>query len=224
MELPQLQDFVNRLRLETIGEPHWHAEQEVFEYADRTPVVVAILKLIRATQGVQAMESLRAAGLFIDFGASIRMVNDCIEEVYFILETYPEAPSANAVQFVEGFFTHTVDNYLDADAEPVARNKIRNSVVRVLHDGEQNEATRARVERIYKTFCGYIHANYAHIMEVYGGAQPSFNLGGITSLRQREIRKEHVKLAMNAVAFAAIFVAKKLQREALCAEIAAAIV
>ena len=210
MDLFQFQTFVDRLRLETIGEPHYNANHKVFEYADHSPIVVVILKLLRAVHGLYAMESLRASGLFIDFGATIRMVNDCVEEVYFILE-------------VNGFFEHSIDNYLDATTEPVARNKIRNAVVRVLHNGNQDEATRVRVEHIYKTFCGYIHANYVHIMEVYGGSLPSFNLSGVPSLNQREIRKEHVKLAIDAVALATAFAASKLQREALNVEITTAI-
>tara|TARA_R110002110_G_scaffold387330_1_gene599158 strand:+ start:563 stop:1237 length:675 start_codon:yes stop_codon:yes gene_type:complete len=223
VDLFQLQTFVDRLRLETIGEPHYNANHKVFEYADHSPIVVVILKLLRAVHGLYAMESLRASGLFIDFGATIRMVNDCVEEVYFILEAYPKAPSTNVTQFVNGFFEHSIDNYLDATTEPVARNKIRNAVVRVLHNGNQDEATRVRVEHIYKTFCGYIHANYVHIMEVYGGSLPSFNLSGVPSLNQREIRKEHVKLAIDAVALATAFAASKLQREALNVEITTAI-
>ena len=223
MELPQLQTFVDRLRLETIGEPYWNPNQEVFEYSDHSARSVAILKLLRAVHGLYAMENLRASGLFIDFGAVIRMVNDCVEDVYFVLEAYPKDPSANATKFVNGFFEHSIGNYLDAGTEPVARNKIRSAVVRVLNDGAEDEATRGRLVRIYKTFCGYIHADYAHIMEVYGGAQPCFNLSGVPSLNQREIRKEHVKLAINGVSFATAFAAKKLGRETLYTEIISAI-
>jgi len=223
MEIAQLQSFVDRLRLETIGEPIWNAEQQVFEYADRTIPVVAILKLLRAAQGLVSMEVLRQAGLFIDFGATIRMVNDCVEEVYFLLETYPGEPSASVTKFVTGFFEHTIDNYLEAESEPVPRNKIRNAVVRVLKGGAQDEATRALTERIYKTFCGYVHANFAHIMEIYGGNQWGFNLAGVPSVQQREMRREHTSLATNSIAFATAFAARKLNRDALHAEISQAV-
>jgi hypothetical protein len=44
-------------------------------------------------------------------------------------------------------------------------------MVRVLTGGAD---TRKRLENIYKTFCGYVHANYAHIMEVYNGTTRNF--------------------------------------------------
>jgi len=51
-------------------------------------------------------------------------------------------------------------------------------MVRVLK-GSQDEETRTMTAKIYKTFCGYVHANYAHIMEIYNGNTCSFNLAGV---------------------------------------------
>ena len=157
--------------------------------------VVAVLKLIRAAHGVNAMNLLCRSGLFIDCGAIIRCVNDCMEEIYFLLETFPTT-SANVNQFVKSFFESTIDGYLSIETPTVPRNKIRSAMVRVLrgrHDG------------------GYVHADYAHIMEVYNGKACDFNLAGVPSTQQRQIRMEHIEVAAKAVLYAAAFIAHTLE-------------
>jgi hypothetical protein len=218
MNLDRLAILVERLRKEAISEPHWIKETGVYEYPDHSPKVVALLKLARAVHGVNAINLLCSAGLFIDFGVIIRCVNDCAEEVYFLLEEFPKA-SANVDQFIKAFFESTIDGYLSSETPPVPRKKIRNAVARVLkcrHD----EETRRIMENIYKTFCGYVHADYAHVMEVYNGATRAFNLGGVPSSQQRQIRMEHVELAAYSVLHAASFVAGTLGLKTLHHDIA----
>src|SRR5262249_32971406 len=83
------------------------------------------------------------------------------------------------------------------------------ATVRVLK-GRHDEATRKVMETIYKTFCGYVHANYAHIMEIYNGATCDFNLGGVPSLHQRQIRMDYVEESTTSVLHAAAFIAHTL--------------
>lgn len=200
--------LAERLRKEAIGEPQWIKEAQVYEYHDHSAKVVAVLKIARAAHGVNALNLLCRAGLFIDFGVVIRCVNDCTEEVYFLLEEFPKT-SGNADQFVKAFFENTIGGYLSNETPPVQRKKIRNAVVRVLK-GHHDEETRRIMDNIYKTFCGYVHADYAHIMEVYNGVTRDFNLTGVPSSHQRQMRMEHVELAASSVLHAAAFIAHTL--------------
>jgi hypothetical protein len=52
---------------------------------------------------VNALNLLCRVGFFIDFGAIVRCVGDCVDEVYFLMEEYPEA-SGNVQKFVRNFF------------------------------------------------------------------------------------------------------------------------
>jgi hypothetical protein len=208
MNLNQLSILVERLRKQAIGEPKWIKEKGVYEYQDHSAKVVAVLKVIRAAQGVHALDLLCRSGLFIDFGVIIRCVNDCEAEAYFLLENFPNT-SSNVDKFVKSFFANSIDGYLSNETPPVPTEKIKSAMVRVLK-GSQDEATRAAIDRIYKTFCGYVHANYAHIMEIYGGSAPDFNITGVPSIQQRQIRMEHVDLAANGVLHAAAFIAHTL--------------
>ena len=163
MNLDYLSSLVEKLRKAAIGEPKMIMEKHAYEYQDHSAKVVAILKLVRAAHGINAMNLLCHSGLFIDLGVIVRCVYDCTEEVYFLLEEFPKT-SRNVDKFVKSFFANSIDGFLSNETPPVPTKKIRSAAVRVLRG---DEGTRANMENIYRTFCGYVHANYSHIMEVY---------------------------------------------------------
>ena len=195
-----------------LGAPNWVAGKHAFEYVEESAATVVVLKLIRAAHGLSTLQLLCRAGLFIDMGSILRGVNDCVEEVYFLLETYPEKPTAHVEKFIKNFFEGTVDGYLDTTTHQVSRDKIRSARVRVL-EGNHDDATLRLLERIYKTFSGYTHAGYAHIMEVYNGGQNSFNLEGVPSEELRRGWTEHFALACNAVLMAGAFAAQRFGKK-----------
>jgi hypothetical protein len=219
MSIDRLCSLIERLRKETIGEPTRIPEKQAYEYQNHSATVVAVLKLIRAAHGVNAINLLCSYGLFIDFGAIIRCVNDSVEEVYFLLEEFPNT-SPNVDRFVKSFFESTIDGFLSSETPPVPSNKIRSASVRLLK-GRHDDATRQMMERIYKTFCGYIHANYAHIMEVYNGGAQDFNLTGVLSVHQRQMHLAHVHESTTSVIHAAAFIAHTPGRNELYDDIMA---
>lgn len=126
----------------------------------------------------------------------------------FLLVSFPNA-SDKVNQFVEGFFAATIDGYLSNETPPVESKKVRSAVVRVLK-GQHDDATRKLLERIFVAFSGYVHASYAHIMEVYNGATAAFNLRGVPSETQRRMKMEYVEVAAVTVVHAGAFIAKTL--------------
>lgn len=208
MKLGRINMLIESFRKELLGPPNWVASKDVFEYGEQSIATIVMLKLIRAAQGLSALRVLCHAGLFIDMGSSLRSVNDCIEEIYFLLENYPAKPSAHVEQFVKNFFEGTIDGYLDVTTHQVQRDKIRSAGVRVLK-GCHDDAMQKLLERIYKAFCGYTHAGYANIMEVYNGSTDSFNLEGVPSEKVRRGWEKHYALACDAVLMAGAFAAQK---------------
>jgi hypothetical protein len=200
--------LIERLRKEAIGEPVRIQEKDAYEYQENSAKVVAVLKLVRAAHGIASIHLLCGAGLFIDFGAIVRCINDAVAEVYFLLEKYPET-STNVDRFVKAFFESTIDGYLFKETPAIESKKIRSATVRHLRGQHDDELTKL-MERIYKTFCGYVHADYAHILEVYNGATHSFNLTGVPSARQGQKRMLHVVESAKSVMHAAAFTAHTL--------------
>ena len=220
MDLNLLSALTERLRAESIGDPEWVESKEVFEYSTQSVEVVAVLKVVRAAQGLHALDLLCRSGLFIDMGAIYRCIDDCNSEVYFLLENYP-IESSDVQRFVKAFFATTIDSDLSAKTEYVRTKKIHGAVARVITGMEQHESTQARLLRVYKTFCGYTHANYSNIMEIYGGTYPdlSFNVAGVASVHQRDTNMKTVEQAYLSVIYSLAYIAQKLGRNTLFMEI-----
>ena len=220
MNLPILASLTERLRVELVGDPEWVPSRTVFEYSKQTLELVVVLKLIRAAQGVHAMDSLCRSGLFVDMGAIYRCVNDCIWEVYFLLESYPQQ-SGNIQQFVKTFFSQTIDGRLSSDEEPVQTKKIHSAVVRSLTGRAKDERVKTHLTNVYKTFSGYTHAGYSHIMQMFGPLhQGSFNISGMPSQQQIALHLQFVEEAYKSTLLAIseasdMFGLVELHREAM---------
>lgn len=206
--LSKIQQYTETLQREVIGEPKWVQERSTFEYTEVTIKVVAILKLIRAVQSLKSIDILCRHGLFIDMGSIYRCLADCIAEIYFLLEKYPEK-SNNVSKFIENFSQTSIDQYLCNNTEHVKSKKIHSAMARVLSGSTNDHQTLKTIRQIYETFSGYIHTNYAHIMQIYGGSTDylSFNLGGVTSERQKlqhyVLYKQTVMAVLHLIAFMA---------------------
>ncbi len=220
MNLDLLKSLVERLRTESIGDPQWVESKGVFEYPHQTVEVVVILKIIRAAQGVHALNVLCREGLFVDMGAIYRCVGDCSAEVYFLLEEYP-MQSSNVQKFLREFFSKTIDGHLTANEEPVQTKKIHNAMVRSLTGNEQDERIKQTLTNVYRTFSGYTHAGYSHIMQMYGGSNDNltFNVSGIPSQSQRDMHMQLVTEAYQSLLYDMAYVAQKFNLSILHREI-----
>lgn len=196
MNLDQLETLAERLRTESIGDPQWIESKHAFEYEKQTIEVAVVLKIVRAAQGVHALNILCEAGLFVDMGAIYRCVGDCSAEVYFLLEKYPKQ-SKNVQKFLREFYSKTIDGHLTSTEESVQANKIQSAMIRSLTGQEQDEELRKIIVNIYKTFSGYTHAGYSHIMQMYGGTRKrsTFNIPGIPSRSERD---RHMQLVLES--------------------------
>jgi len=74
-------------------------------------------------------------------------------------------------------------------------------MTRSLTGSEQDERIKGHLTSIYKTFSGYTHAGYSHIMQMFGGSPQnmSFNISGISSQQQKDMHMELVLEAYKSV-------------------------
>ena len=220
MNLKLLANFTERLQSESVGDPDWIESKQVFEYPDQNVEVATVLKLVRAAQGIHALKTLCSAGLFVDMGVIYRCVGDCVAEVYFLLEQYPEQ-SNNVRQFLKEFFSKTIDGHLSSEENPVLSRKIKNAMMRSLTGGSPNEQVKRSLSNVYRTFSGYVHAGYSHILQMYGGNYPnlSFNISGVPSETQITMHMQLVTEAYKSVLYAIAHSAKKFGLKGLYDEV-----
>ena len=218
--LPKIQEWTKILQRQVIGEPQWIDEKNVFEYSEVTVEVISILKLIRAVQSLKTLELLCENGLFIDMGTIFRCVSDCVSEIYYLLEKYPNK-SSNVDKFIEHFSQTTIDKHLDPKTESVLANKVHNAMARTLTESESNHQIQEAIKHMYKTFSGYVHSNYSHIMQIYGGSRNnlSFNLSGVLSDSQKLAQFQLVDQIEVSVQDVMAFMAGVFGQHGLCTQI-----
>ena len=177
MKLKELSELAEKLRKNVIGDPIWIKEKKAFEYTKQTIEVIIILKLLRAIQGVKSLDLLRQNSLFIDMGAIHRCVNDCVEEICFLLENYPETYE-QVDKFIKGFFENKTDSHESNKTPAVKKKKIRSATIRYSRNQLSTDDLRKSLEATYKLGCGCVHADYKTIMRTYDGtsSNPSFTL------------------------------------------------
>ncbi|MGP0592697.1 hypothetical protein ACTRXD_09195 [Nitrospira sp. T9] len=170
------------------GTPKFISEKQVFEYSTVSVEVVAYLKAVRATQSLKSIRLLQENGLIIDLYTLVRCILDCVNEIYFLLETYPEV-SQTVEKFLQNFRESTIDDLLEEGTEAVPSKKIRNASARVKAENGHTtfDQAKARLDRPYKIISGYVHSQYSHIMEIYGGhpKEHSFKIEGIASEKRK---------------------------------------
>ncbi len=207
-----LESLIERLRIDTIGNPVWVENKSVFEYPTNSIEVACILKLIRSAQILYSMKLLCGKGLFVDLGVLYRCLSDCVSEIYFMLEKYPEI-SSTVEQFLKEFFSRTIDNHNISKESSVETKKIHSAMIRTLTK-TQDSKNLDRLKRIYKTFSGYVHASYAHIMQMYGGNKDSmsFNISGTPSDLEKLKNYALCDEALKSVFYVLVFVAKTFNK------------
>jgi hypothetical protein len=185
--LKQIQDWLTLFEQKFIPAPKWHQGKQVYEYEKVTVENVAFLKAVRAVQSLRALEVLLEEGLFIDFCTIIRCITDCLNEIYFLLETYPEQ-SPNVVKFIHHFKESTIDQHLISEAYSIEAKKVHNSKARAISDSGEFGQAQEKIKRIHKSLSGYVHSNYSHVMQIYGGKSRhwKFQLSGVHNEEQKE--------------------------------------
>ena len=90
--------------------------------------------------------------------------------------------------------------------------KIQNSKARALSKGAEFNKAQEGIRRIFKTFSGYIHSNYSHIMQIYGGKPTDlrFQLSGVPSRDQKLQHSQFIGEMVNMAALTIAFMAQKL--------------
>ena len=219
-KLPQTQRWAEILQRNVIGDPVWIEQKNVFEYPEVTIEVVSILKLVRAVQSLKSLELLCQNGLFIDMGTIYRCVAGCVSEIYFMLENYPNQ-SDNVKKFIDNFSKTMIDDHLNPGTDSVLSNKIHNAMARSLTESENDHKVQETIKRIYKTFSGYVHTNYSHVMGVYGGQKGSlsFNLDGVPSDAQKRLNYQLVEEVELSLQHVIAYMAGVFKQVELCAEI-----
>jgi hypothetical protein len=155
-----------------------------FIYKSPTVKHVCFLKGIRIVSGLNALLVLLQAGYVTEMGVLIRTIGDCINDIYFLLEHFPDT-TPEVEKYISNFFNEDIDELniaedYDKKTHRTKARKIYASRARLLSEHINFAVCRDMVYEIYSAYSGYVHSGYPNIMEMYDGPPPyKFRLRGM---------------------------------------------
>ncbi|SRR6266511_123769 len=201
-----------------------HKDSFVYRHVEKSIHQALVQKLARLVSSLHAARLLMEHGFVQEQASLQRMLDEMQEDIAFL-----------AFAIISDDVTPLHQRYLDAffeeefDAESalastqkrpmVPRKKIHAYIARVMGAPLNPSRDTELYRTLSKAYSGYIHAASPHIMDMYGGTPPKFNVRGV---RGTERHSEHRADLWNyfyrsIIAFG--FAAKAFGDEALFAEI-----
>jgi len=155
-----------------------------FVYTRPTVKHACLLKGIRIISGLNALALLLGHGYITEMGVLMRTIGDCLNDIYFLLENFPEA-TPEVERYITNFFDEGSE---EPTLTPEQEKKIYRTKARKIHASRArllSEHTNLLVDRdmiynIYSAYSGYVHASCPSIMEMYyGHPHHKFHLKGM---------------------------------------------
>lgn len=155
-----------------------------YRYHTLTPSHFCLLRAVRVVSALESCILLWNSGHVQEVGVIGRTIIDFLHDIVFILE---EQPSGGLSPIQEKLLNEWAKEPLINPAIPfegttirteVSRQKINAGVARVINVINPHDQQKM-LEILEKTYSGYVHANYAQVMEMYGGNPPHFHTRGM---------------------------------------------
>jgi hypothetical protein len=198
----------------------------VFRYAERTIQQAIVQKLARRISGLHAIGVLLAQGLFQEQGMIQRALDEIDEDIAFLsLAVLRGELTRHHQEYLDYFYAEEFDDSSDLMASHTSRGMVKREKIRayVSRDlwGEGDSRANVVGKIITKAYSGFVHAASPHIMDMYGGWSPGFDISGENrTLRSEEAANDALNYFLRAL-FSMAFAAKAFGDEALFGEMRA---
>lgn len=132
-----------------------------------------VMKLVRQYSALLALNVLLDEGLFLDAGATMRVLDDMEQDVKFLLGPVlsNQAPEQNHDKFIADFFQEEFDHESIVEStqkrDTVSRKKIRAYNARIYKMDEYDAKLTASLENANS---GYVHGAGDHILGIFNGS------------------------------------------------------
>jgi len=206
--IKRLGDWLSRIG-DTLDRPVWNGQN--FLYKKVTVKHVAYLIAVRAVSSLHGLRVLYEHGLLIDGGTIVRCINEALSEIFFVLENYPTI-SSKVAKFIDHFLA-TQTSTDEKEAHPIPSGKIHSAEARVFKKQLNFSDFMGRIRNVYETFSGYVHGQYPHIIEIYGGRPDNlkFSTSGVLSIEKRLSYTQVIDATITSTELSIAFIAFKLR-------------
>ena len=158
-----------------------------------------LLKGARIISALNSLLYLLRGGYVQEMGVICRTIDEFFIDITFLLEGFPDKElSAPQRQFLKDFYQEEFDrpeSPLESTQKrkTVQRQKLYAAVGRIFSDVVDTQQAQELFRTLGKTYSGYVHGAYPHVMELYGGYPPKFHLNGMLDTPRAEEWIENAK-------------------------------
>ena len=151
-----------------------------------------LLKLAFIASSLRAALAVNEAGYYMQQALLCRAIDEANEDVVFLVigET---AATRNELhdKFLEAFWAEEFEDLLDPvgthrSRPMVSRKKIQAFLARA-EGNDHDPSTAQKVTKVLtKSYSGFVHAAAPHIMDIYGGLPPRFQIGSMRGTQRQD--------------------------------------
>lgn len=151
-----------------------------------------LLKLAFITSTLRAALAVNEAGLYMQQALLCRAIDEANEDVIFMVLGELTGDRAELHdRFLEAFWAEEYDDNFDPvgshrSRPMVARKKIQAYLARVEGKDLDPSTTQKLSKVLTKTYSGFVHASAPHVMEIYGGFPPRFQIGSMRGTQRQD--------------------------------------
>jgi hypothetical protein len=156
----------------------------VFRYAEQTIHQAIVQKLARMISGLYAIQVLMERGLFQEQGMVQRASDEIGDDIWFLcFGVIKNDITTRHTEFLKYFYAEEFGDPSNVVGSHKSRGLIKREKIRAYIEGNLAsgpEAVRAKgvAKVLTKAYSGFIHAASPHIMDMYGGMPPRFDVSG----------------------------------------------
>jgi len=183
----------------------------VFRCAERTIQQAIVQKLARTISGLYGIQALLEKGLFQEQGVLQRTVDELQDDVIFLsLGVIRGSLTSLHHNYLEYFYAEEFSDPSNVMESHQSRGMVQRAKIRAyINEDLGADSSRANIaERVItKAYSGFVHAASPHVMDMYGGDPPRFDVKGeLKSYRMQEHADDALNYffrALHSMAFAA---------------------
>lgn len=175
------------------------------QYEEHNPRIVVVQKLSRVVTGLRSCLVLLEQGLHQEVYVIFRLLNEFHEDVWFMCEAIRSGECTPLQQrFIADFFQPEFDHenplLATQKRDRVPRKHIQAALARIPENTVNPSDTQESARTITNTYSGYVHGASEHILDMYDGYPPRYQLAGMRNARrQKQIEKQAFNYFYNAL-------------------------
>lgn len=149
--------------------------RSAYRYDQHSFKEAIILKIVRMMSALYACRALLEAGLFLDIGSTMRILDEVSSDIMFLsgpraTRTEPEARhGAYLKEFFQEEFDQSDPLMSTQSRNRVSRRQIRAYNARTYENGDDVSSNSKLSETIDNAMSGYVHGAAVHILDVFDG-------------------------------------------------------